>query len=319
MQFAKISRERLVKVERSQAISNSECRRIATRRSARQPMATSGRSAQVPEARQREIGELAEAVANEHFPKGRVDPVVLAGRKGITFSFNHYGASFDGLLEHRSGRFHIYCNLERCSGPTTPRARFTLGHELGHFFIDEHRNALAAGVAPHKSVCDYESTNPVEREADLFASHFLMPSLRFTQIGKTHDAGFAAILGLSEEFDSSVSSTANRYLDLELTPCTLIKWTSQGFRWKRFSSTTHASGLRKTIETIEQLPADSPTARALNGERPVGSRFFKAGTVTSSWFQGVVAGSMRDEVLVEEAFSLGQYGVLTLLYPESSR
>ena len=69
--------------------------------------------------------------------------------------FGHYGAAFDGLLECPRGRLHVSGNLDRVEGRDTPRARFTPGHDLGHFFIDEHRNALRNGLAPsHPSVCD---------------------------------------------------------------------------------------------------------------------------------------------------------------------
>jgi len=127
--------------------------------------------------RKEEIAELAETVADEHCPTGRVDPVLIAKAKGITLSFGRYEDAFDGLLEHCCGRFHIYCNLDRVERAGSPRARFTLSHELGHFYIDEHRNALKAGRAPsHPSFCDYESKNPVEQEADHFASCLLMPA-----------------------------------------------------------------------------------------------------------------------------------------------
>lgn len=93
-----------------------------------------------------EIAELADIVAEEHCPIGTIDPSHIAATKGITTSFGQYADSFDGILEHRGGRFHIYCNLDRVGDRNSPRARFTLCHELGHFFIDDHRRALAAGL-----------------------------------------------------------------------------------------------------------------------------------------------------------------------------
>src|SRR5687768_12192057 len=110
---------------------------------------------QLSPAREQEIAELAEAIAEEYFPAARVDPLAIVKTKGISISFGHYGDSFDGLLEHLHGRFHIYANLNCIDYTDSPRARFTLGHELGHYFIDEHRNALASGLAPsHPSICE---------------------------------------------------------------------------------------------------------------------------------------------------------------------
>ncbi len=111
--------------------------------------------------RKNDLAHLAEAVLAE---AGRqeanlpLDLATLVREMGLTLSFGHYGGAFDGLLEHRTGRFHVYCDLDRVERPNSPRARFTLAHELGHYFIDEHRQALSAGVAPsHRSFCEYES------------------------------------------------------------------------------------------------------------------------------------------------------------------
>src|SRR5439155_25692637 len=123
-----------------------------------------------------EIAELAEIVSLEHCPKGRIDPESIARAVGLTISYGTYRDCFDGLLEHLSGRFHIYCNLDRIESPNSGRAHFTIAHELGHYFIDEHRNALAAGVVPsHPSFCEHESEFLVEKEADHFASNLLLP------------------------------------------------------------------------------------------------------------------------------------------------
>src|SRR5438067_1156661 len=99
--------------------------------------------------RGRDIIDLAEAVSEEYvLPSGKLEPLTITDAKDITISFSRYSNSFDGMLEHRAGRFHIYCNLDRLDNSDSPRARFTLCHELGHYFIDDHRNALASGKAP---------------------------------------------------------------------------------------------------------------------------------------------------------------------------
>src|SRR3712207_1573152 len=129
-------------------------------------MSTGG---QISPDRALDIAELAEEVADTHCPGSRVDPVKIIEANGITFSFGRYANAFDGLLEYQDGRFHIYSNLDRVEDRDGTRARFTLGHELGHFYINEHRNALKKGLAPsHPSFCEYTSTHLVEREADHF-------------------------------------------------------------------------------------------------------------------------------------------------------
>jgi hypothetical protein len=269
--------------------------------------------------RNREIVDLAEAIAQDHFPETRVEPLEIVRAKGITYCFESYLDAFDGLLEHKSGRFHIYCNLDRLEGETTPRARFTLCHELGHFFIDDHRQALQEGRVPaHPSKCEFESDNPVEKEADQFASCLLMPSSRFIAIAKKMEVGLGSISGLAEHFGTSMTSTANRYVNLQVKPCTVIKWTEKfGYGWKRLWYDTRVAGFRKTIERIDKLPSDCATSKALRGEKPNHGQIFQNGTTASAWFPFVGDGYFKNIILIEQAMRLGRFGVLTFLYPEA--
>lgn len=264
-----------------------------------------------------EIAALAEQVADEHCPEGRVEPELILRRNCITFSFGRYAAAFDGMLEHSATKFHVYANLERLKSPQSGRARFTLAHELGHYYIDDHRRALLSGAVPrHQSVCDFQSRNPVEIEADHFACHLLMPQSRFEKAAKKCALGFASILQLKDTFGTSITSTAIRFTRMNLGPCTVVKWNMQGFAWKHFSDDTFAAGYRRTIEDVARIPRDSPTGKALAGEAALSTGYFEAGTSASAWFAGIAPGSVRDIIFIEQAIVLGEYGVLTILFPE---
>ncbi|MBN1554994.1 MAG: ImmA/IrrE family metallo-endopeptidase [Phycisphaerae bacterium] len=267
--------------------------------------------------RREEIVELAQAVAGEYCPDGRVEPDQIARAKQITMSFGEYGDSFDGMLEHRAGRYHIFCNVESAGFADSPRARFTLAHELGHYYIDEHRNALAAGRAPmHRSVCEYESRNLAEQEADLFAAHLLLPQERFVDKARSVQPGLAGILSLAETFGTSLTSTAIRYAEANLLPCAAIKWNWNHYAWKKLSSAAFAARYRRTVEAPENLPPDSPTTRALAHEIPPARGYFQAGTTAATWFPRVQEGEFRDIIFLEQAIPLGRWGVLTFLYTQ---
>ena len=277
-------------------------------------------SAAVSDDRLDEVAELAEIVAETHCPTGRVEPDIIAANKHVTLSFGRYGDALDGLLEHAAARFHIYCNLDRVQTRDSGRARFTLAHELGHFFIDDHRNALAAGIVPsHPSRCDFQSRNPVEVEADHFAATLLMPTDRFLRVAGKEARGLASILALAESFGTSATSTALRFVRLDAAPCGVIKWNPDGFAWKWCSRSMVEAGYRGTLRNPEQIPDDAPTKRAMRGERPATGSFFQSGTVASAWFPSAWSGTRRDIILIEEAVQLGRFGVLTLLRPESPR
>jgi hypothetical protein len=270
-------------------------------------------SRRLPREREAELSDLADAVRG--YGSGLVDPLAIVRSEGITTSFGDYADAFDGLLENRSGSFHIYCNLRRVDRCDSSRARFTLGHELGHYFIDEHRNALLAGHVPsHPSFCDYQSPNLIELEADSFASCLLMPASSFRAASMKARKGLPGILDLAASYRTSITATAIRYLQMDLFPCVIVKWTNSGYAWKRLSASAYAGRLRKTIERVDRLPRDSPTARVLKG---TATGLVEAGTVKSAWFPFVSASAEDNSLFVEQAISLGRFGVLTVLFPTS--
>ncbi|WKZ16471.1 MAG: ImmA/IrrE family metallo-endopeptidase [Candidatus Jettenia caeni] len=268
--------------------------------------------------REQEIGELAEFIAEEYSTVDYISPEKIAEANQITFSYGDYGDAFDGMIEHKCSKFHIYCNLNRVNRIDSPRARFTFCHELGHYYIDEHRQSLESGRTPaHPSRCEYESGNIVEREADYFASNLLMPAKRFLQFAKKVKIGFEGIHKIANNFGVSITSASIKYCSSNIASCAIIKWNVDGYAWKWLSAKTYKAQYRKTIELQNNLPIDSPTARALRGENSSEKGFFEAGTTASSWFPYIRQDSHKDIIFIEQAISSGRFGVLTFLYPES--
>ena len=52
---------------------------------------------------------------------------------------------------------------------------------------------------------------------------------------------------------------------------------------------------------------------------PPDKGYFQCGTSASAWFPGIWLGSAKDLVFIEQALPLGEFGVLTLLYPEQRK
>lgn len=268
------------------------------------------------QARLTELAALAEAVSCDYCPGHKFDPVPILTENEITISYGRYDSAFDGMLEHRSNRFHIYCNLDRVESSNSPRARFTVGHELGHYFIDEHRNALKSGLAPaHGSRAEFESNLLVEREADHFASHLLMPSSEFQKVALRQKPGLAGILDIAKHFNVSVTSAAVRYVQSDIVPCVIVKWSPTEFQWHWVSTEPYRARLRGVTKSLGSLPQDCPTRIALSGAAPPSSGYFEAGTTTASWFPFLGDSDVRNVILIEQAIQLGRFGVLTLLFP----
>ena len=263
-------------------------------------------------AREQELAEFAEWVADEHCPSGQVDPDLIARENDITVSRNDYGQAFDGLLEHQSGAFHIYCNTARSR--VTARARFTLAHELGHFYIDEHRAALRSGSVPkHNSFCDFRSKNPAEREADCFASNLLMPPSRLLAALGRRSVSFETVDHLAKTFGVSRTSTAVRLVRLDRAPAVVILHNRERFLWKWPSASARSRGLRSALVESDQVPGDSATGKALALGPGSEGLSIQSVTTAAAWFRGISPGTAADFILREEAANLGEHGVLTLL------
>src|SRR4051794_6508579 len=87
----------------------------------------------------------------------------------------NYRDRFDGQLEYhrRRNRFLLFYNT-RYDQPGAdrphPRTRFSLAHELGHYFLDRHHDYLVLGGTTHGSKSEFFSHVQIEREADAFAA-----------------------------------------------------------------------------------------------------------------------------------------------------
>ena len=260
----------------------------------------------------RDIEDLAEFIAETFFPNDRIEPHLIADQNGVSHNYGYYGDAFDGLLEFLDGEFHIYGNLDRVRSAEHARARFTFCHELGHFYIDDHRNALAGGVGPHASFTDYQSNNPAEQEADAFAAALLMPAKRFTSAARRRRPGAEAIHELVELFGTSYASTAIRYAKSNMHSVLAMRWTNEGRKWCWSSEDMHRLTGNKMYKDASNIPTGSLTASALQGSVTAEE---VSGSTLSAWCPFVASGSQADWIVAEEVLSLGEFGVLTLLYP----
>ena len=274
----------------------------------------------------REIANLAEGYADTYFPDSWIDPAQLASTLGVSVSYNDYGETFDGLLEWKNRSFHIYCNLTRVVSSTSARARFTLGHELGHLLIDEHRNAMISGKVPSRHPSYEQSFEPklrVEAEADLFASNLLIPPARLEKVipaaGWTRT--FDQILQVQGTFTVSFQSAALKVIGTAQDAfCACMMWRKGKPPWYRVSKGFQDSGYVHMKRNLQELPRDCATALCLSEEDAM-AEFTPRSNITTAatWFFNVWGGSRNDIRLRETALRLGSRGVFTFLSWEASQ
>lgn len=123
---------------------------------------------------------LAESIASLYSLPIPLDEI--AEDEGIIVIYDNYGQNtFDGMTWYvpEQDIFYMHINTERGNTRNSRKGRFTLAHELGHYFIDHHRQALECGkMQPHIHRYNPFGQNEdwaIEREADEFAAQLLMP------------------------------------------------------------------------------------------------------------------------------------------------
>ncbi len=258
-----------------------------------------------------DIKLLAEAVAETYWGDGCFDIETVLSEKEIDLYEDEFGNEFDGVLEYADRKFSIFLNLDRGNSYETERGRYTLGHELGHFFIDEHRQPMEQGkLRPHPSKI-LKSDSQIEREADWFSSNLLMPEERFKKAAKKNK-GFLGIKKLGNKFKTSWTATAIRYVKTVSPDSALILWRDGISQWCITSEAYYLSMYKG--KTAYKAPRGSVTEELLRSSTT--GDIQSKGTLLSEWKPRIPTWSTRNDILIEEALCLGNYGVLTLLRPD---
>ena len=145
--------------------------------------------------------------------------------KGSCFGRGILAARFDARIEfyRKLKRFCIFYN-ETGGWRTVGRVRFSIAHELAHFYLPHHRERLLNGIM-HNSVADFGSRSPTEIEADEFAADLLMPMELFRAALDLFRNGFCDLddlTRLADRLGTSITSTARRYCESDREPCTIF-------------------------------------------------------------------------------------------------
>ena len=140
-----------------------------------------------------------------------IDPVEIAKRHGIVVEPKpDVATGVSGMLLRYGDTFGILYATHIASRGFQ---RFSIAHELGHYFLDGHVDHVLKD-GPHISNAGFSSSNPYELEADSFAAGLLMPSPLFRRELNREDQGLATIEELADLCQTSLTATAIRYAKL---------------------------------------------------------------------------------------------------------
>ena len=142
-----------------------------------------------------------------------IDPVAIAQDAGIVVRAKpDTMPGVSGMLLRHGDVFGIlYATHVRNEG----FQRFSIGHELGHYFLDGHiEKVLPQGAASHTSRAGFESAELHEREADHFSAGLLMPAGPCGKLLAKLEPGLASVEAMAATCRTSMTSTAIRYSQL---------------------------------------------------------------------------------------------------------
>jgi IrrE N-terminal-like domain len=146
---------------------------------------------------------------------GEINTTIIAKSLGADVRYTSTGLA--DARTWRAGPFAWIAVDERTRG--TPRARWSIAHELGHFVLDDDHDAVERIHAKGpKSGREHQ----IERAADAFAAALLMPPSLFLPYCGEPRPTFRWIQRVAWLFGTSLQATAKRYASLTPAPCAVL-------------------------------------------------------------------------------------------------
>jgi hypothetical protein len=237
----------------------------------------------------------------------RVDPADVAARKGILVQAKpDTAAGVSGMLVKAGDEFGI---MYATNIPSKGFQKFSIAHEIGHYCIDGHSDALLANGV-HYSQAGFRSSDPFEQEADYFAAALLMPEVAFRKAMNSHDPGLTCVEALRKDCGTSLTATAIRYAGLTRDGIAVILSSGEVIDYCFMSEGLKEAKGISWIRKGTLVPGGTATAafNALPENVRTGERDGGEGRL-NDWM-----GGERTYRVQEEVVGLGQYGrTLTVL------
>ena len=218
----------------------------------------------------------------------------------------------DGLTDGVSGMLvrvaDDYCIVYSTYYRNPGFERFSIAHELGHFYLDDHPYISINEL--HKSDAGLLSKDRFEQEADIFASGLLMPEGLFKDKMSNYPLGLDGIVGMAELCQTSLTATAIRYVEFINKPLMIILSTDGIINFCIVSEKIRFMKNKEIPQKGWQVPKNTATANlAMNGTRIQNRERESRVSDLSDWID-----SERSRDAIEEVIGLGRYGkILTVI------
>lgn len=233
--------------------------------------------------RSRSIEQLAADVltANDSkFPP--VDVCAIARAEGILLAESDYGDRFYGRIEyHRSvNRLLLFHPPLVENSFNRPHIRFSIAHELGHYYIREHRQLLLTG-REHSSQPGFICENALEREADEFAAALLIPDpVLLNAFTRQNSLSIGSISRLGDSCEVSIIATAIRAVRFSDESALAVLWKDSRVIFAVASE--EAKERRFSWIGLDSPPIGSATSKVFDGKHLL--KYSEGAILATCWF-----------------------------------
>lgn len=225
----------------------------------------------------------------------------MKGRNIIVAPGENTQSGVSAMLLHSGNNFGIFYST---AIPSIGFQRFSIAHELGHYFLEGHIDQIPFDDGGfHSSKAGFFSADIYEKEADSFASGLLMPSRLFRKALNQHVDGLAGVKALAGLCETSLTATAIRYAELTEAASAVIVSTGQTVDFACLSSAMKDYSDIIWLRPGDPLPRNTLTAN-FNAEHDLfNENELVDETDLRLWLTGT-----RSREVIEEVIGLGAYG-----------
>ena len=181
--------------------------------------------------------------------------------------------------------------------------RFAIAHELGHWELHKHQSQAIACTS-EDMVKKYKASAE-EVEANYFASSLLMPEPLFGPRCDGRRPSIELVRALADEFQTSLTATAIRLVELSQDYCAVVFSENGKVRWFRASEPFESVFWQ---DPGSRLPTGSVAAAASRGATDLGR---SERLDISVWVDN--AGQLEESQITEQVVRLGQQGIVMSL------
>lgn len=185
------------------------------------------------------------------------------------------------------------------------RERFSVAHELGHWLLHRGRSFKCRVDDPSANL---SSERALEKEADSFAAHLLMPRPLFNPVvASLGKPTFQQLTRVADEFETSIMATTLRLANINTLPIIVACYDRNGKRWAMPAGDIPVRWFLK-----EKLDEDTFAYDLLHSGKECRGLFKQPADV---WFQNDDAGEYEVQ---EQCIGSTDGTALVLLYLEPS-